>query len=752
MIRLGLRLTLRGGREAALRLIVTIAAIGLGVGLLLAALAGMNAINAQNARTAWLNTGEHPGVDSGPGSAIPAGHGAGSPLWWRSTTDYFGNKAIDRIDVAATGSDSAVPPGLSHLPGSGQFYASPALSRLLHTTSAAELGGRYPDTEVGIIGPSALPSPNSLIIVIGHTPAQLSGVPGASRVTSINTSVGHGGQHGWDSNKLQIILAVGALALLFPVLVFIGTAARLSAARREQRFAAIRLVGATPRQVSVISAVEATVTALGGVVAGFGAYFLLRPFLTDINFTGQPFAPGDLSLNGTDILLVVIGIPIAAAAVARMAMRRVQISPLGVSRRVTPRAPRPYGLVPLAAGIGELAYFAAIGTPKGAGAQILAYFTAFLLILTGLVMAGPWLTMLGARLLARRTGRPAVLIAGRRLADDPRAAFRAVGGLIIAIFVTSVSVGVMTTVHDYHSVTSGTAASDSLIDQFVPEPAGGGTVRTPPVASNLISQLGSTPGVTGITVLHSPPDAVQGQMIVGNTLALCSQIVRTPAIGHCPPGAQVVWLTGNLDSHAITSRSSVAHRVWRAADISPAQLHAYPTRGIVVGTNGSRSAVERTRTALEVAFPQQIPPLTLSEISGANAQTVTELQQLTNIVILVSLVVAACSLAITVTGGVVDRKRPFSLLRLTGVPVKVLRGVVTLEAGVPLLAIALIAGTLGFLGAGLVLRSQLGETLQPPEFEYYLLVGGGLLASFGIIASTFPLIERITGPDVARNE
>ena len=159
-----------------------------------------------------------------------------------------------------------------------------------------------------------------------------------------------------------------------------------------------------------------------------------------------------------------------------------------------------------------------------------------------------------------------------------------------------------------------------------------------------------------------------------------------------------------------------------------------------------------TRTVLEVASPQQIPPLTLSEISGANAQTVTELQQLTNIVILVSLVVAACSLAITVTGGVVDRKRPFSLLRLTGVPVKVLRGVVTLEAGVPLLAIALIAGTLGFLGAGLVLRSQLGETLQPPELEYYLLVGGGLLAPLGIIASTFPLIERITGPDVARNE
>ena len=54
MIRLGLRLTLKGGKEAAVRLVVTVAAVALGVGLLLAALAGMNAIKAQNARSAWL--------------------------------------------------------------------------------------------------------------------------------------------------------------------------------------------------------------------------------------------------------------------------------------------------------------------------------------------------------------------------------------------------------------------------------------------------------------------------------------------------------------------------------------------------------------------------------------------------------------------------------------------------------------------------------------------------------------------------
>ena len=75
MIRFGLRLTLRGGREAATRLVMTAVAVALGVGLLLIMLAGINALNAQNGRTAWLNSGQN-----GPS---PAGRVASSadPLW-----------------------------------------------------------------------------------------------------------------------------------------------------------------------------------------------------------------------------------------------------------------------------------------------------------------------------------------------------------------------------------------------------------------------------------------------------------------------------------------------------------------------------------------------------------------------------------------------------------------------------------------------------------------------------------------------
>jgi len=753
MIRLGLRLTLNGGKEAAIRLIITIAAVAIGVGLLLIALAGMNAINAQNARSAWLNTGMRLGP-GGPATNVSS-TGRSDPLWWLFSTDAFGHQEIDEIDVAPTGPGSPVPPGLTKLPGPGQYYASPALGRLLHSVPASELGDRFSGTQVGTIGAAGLPAPNSLIMVVGQTAAQLSH-EGASEVTSINTDTHLGGIVGWDAHKLQVILAVGALALLFPVLIFIGTATRLSAARREQRFAAMRLVGATPRQVSVISAVEASVAALGGVAVGFGLFFLIRPALSQVAFTGEPFASGDLSLSPTDILLAVVGVPLLAALAARVAMRRVQISPLGVTRRVTPKPPRAYRVLPLAVGIAELIYFVNVGHPRSTGGQIEAYFSGCLLIMAGLVIAGPWLTMVGSRILARRAARPAVLIAGRRLSDNPRAAFRSISGLIIALFATSVSVGVISTIKaDHNTSGGGPGASHTLFEEFMgfagPLSVPAQTPAAPTVSAAVVDELRSISGVRGVTLIHSLTAAEGGQPGTREFLAACDQLAHTPSFGRCPAGASVVALAGNLDALIGGNSGSLAHRVWPAASISQQQLQQLPVRAIVVGTNGSRVTIETARTALEVAFPGS-GPVTLAEINTADNRTITELQQMTNVVILASLVIAGCSLAVSVTGGINDRRRPFSLLRLTGVSVGVLRKVVALEAAVPLLLIAVISTAMGFLAAGLFLNSQLSESLRVPGSEYFVIVVAGLVASLAIIASTLPLIERITGPEVARNE
>jgi hypothetical protein len=143
-----------------------------------------------------------------------------------------------------------------------------------------------------------------------------------SSCTGTNCEVTEGTQ----SRAIDLILSVVTLALLFPVLICIATATRLSAARREQRFAAMRLTGAAPQQISLIAAVESAVAAAAGTATGFGIFFTLRIPLAAIPFTGQPFFPGDLSLNIPDILLTALGIPAAAVIAARMALHRVHIS------------------------------------------------------------------------------------------------------------------------------------------------------------------------------------------------------------------------------------------------------------------------------------------------------------------------------------------------------------------------------------------------------------------------------------------
>jgi FtsX-like permease family len=484
-----------------------------------------------------------------------------------------------------------------------------------------------------------------------------------------------------------------------------------------------------------------------------------------VPFTGAPFFPSDLSLSPADILAVAIGVPLAAAAAAVLALRRVQISPLGVAQRVTPRPPRAWRLIPLLAGLAELTYFVAAGHPRTTGGQVQAFVPGFLLIMAGLIIAGPWLTMVAARLMARRARRPATLIAARRLADNPLAAFRAVSALFLALFVTTVAVGVITTiVADRGAPSGGAAASDTLTAQLGYGQGEAihiqGRPASAPVSNALLTQLHSIRGVQAVALIHTDPlgttipAAKMGLRpsfgSVPAALISCAQLSHIPLLGRCPAGAQAASIpsTGFLGMD-----HSLASTTWPAAAISAQHLQRIPVQAIFVGTNGSASAIERARTALELAYPYlPAPPATIGEFSVQATRTTLEYEQLAEVVILVSLPIAGCTLAVSVAAGLTDRKRPFSLLRLAGAPLGVLRRVVALESAAPLLITALVATGLGFLAAGLFVSSQLGYPLRPPGAEYYVIVLAGLAASLGIIAATFPVLDRITGPETARNE
>lgn len=747
MIRLGLRLTFGSGREAALRVIVTAAAVALGVGLLRGALAGVNGLRAQTNRAVWLDT-------SVKTASSTSGDATSARLWWQTSTDEFGNQAIDRVDVAPVGPNAPVPPGLSHLPGPGDYDVSPALSSLLKSEPANELRNRFPGRQIGIIGEAALPSPNSLIIVVGHTSSELSKEPGAFEVSAIQHSAANCYlcQNDVGSGPiLQFILVFGAVALLLPVLILIATASRLSAARREERFAAMRLVGATPHQITVVSSVEAAVAALAGVAVGFAFFFAITPLLYHVPFTGSPLAQGDLSFNLTDVGLAVIGVPVASVVSALLALRRVQISPLGVARRASSVAPRIFRIIPLVAGIALLAYFDEAGKPSAVGNQLLEVLVGFLLLVVGLVLAGPWFTTAGARLMTNRASRPATLIAGRRLLDNPKASFRFISGLVVALFISSAVVGALSSIAVASSFSGGSAGRDTIADSFcgffesncpVSE-----TVRS--VSPQVLRDLRATPGVRAVSVIHDTPSFRQGMNGFG--VVTCDELAKTPAIGKCALGAKVATV-GYFLSNLLGHNSHAATTVWPTAQLSAADLTKLRVDAVVVATDGSSGSIERARTALERAFPFQGTPEVIESFDPSTARLLEALQDMTDVVIVASLIIAACSLAVNIAAGLGERKRPFSMLRLTGVPTTLLHRVVALETALPLILVATVSIVVGLVSAALYLHSQVGIAFHIPGTAYWVTVLGGLAASLVIIASTFPILNRITGPEVARNE
>ena len=222
-------------------------------------------------------------------------------------------------------------------------------------------------------------------------------------------------------------------------------------------------------------------------------------------------------------------------------------------------------------------------------------------------------------------------------------------------------------------------------------------------------------------------------------------------MGKCAPGATVASV-GYFLSHVLGHSSHASTTVWPSAHLSVAKTAGLPVDAIVVATDGTSGSLERVRTTLERAFPFQGVPVAIDALDPSTARLLAMIQDMTDVLIVASLIIAACSLAVNIAAGLGERKRPFSLLRLTGVPIGVLRRIVALESALPLLIVAAVSVVVGLVSAALYLHSQVGIAFRIPGIEYWATVLCGLAASLAIIASTFPLLSRMTGPEVARND
>ncbi len=229
-----------------------------------------------------------------------------------------------------------------------------------------------------------------------------------------------------DQSGLRPGVITALVLMLVPVLVFLGMCARISAAQRDRRLAAVRLAGATPGQVRLLAAAETALPAAVGALIGlltvvFAKSLLERHYLqTEAGLGLARALPTDVPLPPVRtvlvllVLLVLLVVPALRAGSAVLALRRVEATPLGVSRRAQP-APRAGGFVVLLVGVGFV-----VGAPLTGEAALMPLALGAVLTMLGLTAAGSWLTARTGSMTARRTRHPALLLAGRRLQADPR--------------------------------------------------------------------------------------------------------------------------------------------------------------------------------------------------------------------------------------------------------------------------------------------------------------------------------------------
>ena len=752
MIRLGLQLVLASGREALTRLLVITLAVAAGVALLLGVLAEFHAFQADSNRPCWECT--HAAALS---STLP-GHGLAANY----SVDFYQGQTIERLDVAALGPGAPVPPGISRLPGPGEYYVSPALAHLLRTVPADDLGDRFPGTLAGTIGDAALTGPDELAIYVGYNPPALAKVPGTRWVTSIGASPGPE----VFTPFFRYAFATGVLAVLFPVLILISTATRLAAARREERFSALRLVGATPGDIGVIASVDSVVSAFLGTAVGIGVFLAIRPALAAATLTGTRYFADTVTPTVWGYLALLVTVPLASAAASLLALRRVRISPLGVTRRATPPPPSPWRLAPLVAGAALFIAGALATSSKGIG---VATYPGLLVTLIGLVIGGPWLTSALARLCARVLSGASPLLATRRLADDPKAAFRAVRGLVLAVFLGTIVGALVPTLDSLVATPNSTALSKVLLDTFAqiepsgPDAAGITTAGlTPQAGAALVSGLRAIPG-TRIFPLYSLPQAAnpnyQGQYI---GVVSCSVMRQLTALGQCAPGLAAVQVFDGSLVYSDNPHDSTQPFVSHANPAYTGSLATLPQQAVLVRVNNA-ATLERARTYLATHAPPQVsagpgaaatPPRTYGEAVAIRSRRAEAAQRLFDLAVTLTVVVAGCSLAVSVGGGLVDRKRSFTLLRVGGTPLGTLSRVVLLEAVLPLAAaVAAAAGIAYGMSVLAVLRlAPPGTPVPALNGTYWATMGAGLALALAAICVTLPLLGRMTTPASVRFE
>ena len=291
------------------------------------------------------------------------------------------------------------------------------------------------------------------------------------------------GAQSHPSNYLQsayILLAwASGFLLLTPLFTLGASAARLSARRRDDRLATLRLLGASTRQLTLYTMLDSVIYAAVGFVLGFIVYLILVLPFGMLRFQNIPLGPENMLLPLPIVLVCGFVSLIIAATSSLFGLSKVTISPLGVRTRSDKPSLGKRALI-LGCALLVVGFIGAIAShimnlaadSMGSNGFVLVLVTTImfglpiLLTMLAVDLIGGFVVGLYARIRVRTARTPATLLAYRSILESPRAAWRQVSGVAMTTFIAAFMGPILGMINSASGVEEGSAESYLIGDML----------------------------------------------------------------------------------------------------------------------------------------------------------------------------------------------------------------------------------------------------------------------------------------------
>ncbi|MFJ9406081.1 FtsX-like permease family protein [Streptomyces sp. NPDC101393] len=766
---MGMRFAAGGGREGWIRTSLTAAGVALGVAVLLLGASVPTLMDAWHGRE---RARENLGQAHDPRPADD------TVLYSSADTTFHGAPIRGRL-VRPDGTHPPVPPGIGQLPGAGRMLVSPALKELLASPEGALLRDRLDYDVAGVIGDEGLQGPRELTYVAQSATLR---PPHAYRIDHFGTS--------WQPRPMRapavLLVIMTCVALMTPVMVFIGTSVRFGNERRERRLAALRLVGSDVSTTRRIASGEALFGSLLGTLAGAALFLGGRQLASGITLWDINVFPADVSPDPVAAALIAVLVPTAAVLVTLLAQRGVTVEPLGIVRGRPPVRRRLWWRLALpSAGALLLVPLAREEPWTDTGLNTLRLAAGAMLLLFGVTALLPWLV---DAVVSRLHGGPVPFqLATRRLQLSSGSATRAVSGITVAV-AGAIAIHMLMT-----GMQAGYADAYARSGKL-PQIGLWGGEDSWPRTERALTMLRATPGVTAArgtidgNISRMPRPGRPQDLAHSATLAVgsCPELRRLAHLTSCRDGE--VFLTDHrkqgspaapgatVDLNPAMVDDETAHpRPWKIPGqarttrlihpgSSPGRFSydllatpsaidttrlGYPTRELQVGFDrGTPDAVEHIRNTAAHIDPTMNE---FSSVDNPHDQQYTSVRNGLFIGAVITLLLIGAGLIISTVEQLNERRRLLSALDAFGTRRGTLGWSVLWQTAIPV-----VLGLGLALGCGLALGTLLLTMIDGVVAVDWPVVAGMTASGAGVIlfvtALSLPPLWRMMRPDGLRTE